>query len=138
MIGSSTGVRSLRSRLHQNNAAGESQFILNSSSVDNTAGVTGTGNPALVIPVQGFLSDGGDELLWFNQTAVVSEPLIGWSTAVAAQFWLIGQLWDAVVTRKALTRDLTGTFDGNNWWNFTDNNIGDTGNAEGSLLLIVP
>jgi len=135
MVGSTTGVRSFRNQLHARDA--ENHYILNSSTVENTAGTTGTGNIRLAVPVQAVSNDMADELLWFNQTAVVSEPLIGWSTAVAAQFWMIGQLWDAVTVRKALTRDLTGSFDSKNWWNYTDNNTGANG-AEGSLLLVVP
>lgn len=109
--------------------------VLNGFTQLNAAGQA---SPALFPNVPGDTDFGSAETLWYNTTAYVSEALIGWGTSAAAGQRILGQLYDAVIVRKALTVNITGTFDSHNWINFTNNNVGAINMARGSVLLVIP
>lgn len=81
---------------------------------------------------------GGTELAWFGGNFLVTEPLLSFGTSATGIGYLIGQIWDSVICRKAITRDTTGSFDSHNWWNLTDNNTGAAGFMLGSVIHVVP
>lgn len=110
--------------------------LLNGSSVTYTA--VGTGTIHLVPLVPALTDYGGNPLMWYNLSDIVSEPLIGWGTAVANQFRLLGQMWDAAIVNKDLVVGVLGTFDAHNWRNITSSNTGGAAAAEGSLMHVVP
>lgn len=105
--------------------------LINGSATQNA---NGNGCWGLVTPIntQGFT---GSEIQWFDSSYLVCEPFIVMATAAAATAKLVGQIWDMVYLRKALTKDVTGSFDGHNWWNLTDNV---TSQVLGSMIHVVP
>jgi hypothetical protein len=111
-------------------------MLLNGSGI--TYNGTGTGTVNLVPLVPALTTYGGNPLMWYNLSDIVSEPLIGWGTAVANQFRLLGQMWDAAIVSKDLVLGVLGTFDAHNWRNITSSNAGGASAAEGSLMHVVP
>lgn len=81
------------------------------------------------------------ELMWFNSSFLVTEPLICMGTSAASAGKIVGQHYDMVFVRKAITVDTfnpPGSIDSKNWWNLTDNNTGLAGGYLGSYLHVIP
>lgn len=115
--------------------SGASFTALNGSTVKD-----GTGDGALRFGSIINDSRQTSELTWFDGSDLVTEPLLFFGTSSAGVGRLIGQPWDMVIVRKALTRDVhnpPGSIDSHNWWNLTDDNTGHAGMA-GSFLHVVP
>lgn len=110
--------------------------LLNGAPVSSAA--AGTGTIHLVALVPALTTYGGNPLTWYDLSDVVSEPLIGWGTAVANQFRLLGQMWDSAIVNKDLALGVPGTFDAHNWRNITNANTGGASSVEGSLMHVVP
>lgn len=70
-------------------------------------------------------------LQWSDNTFVIQEPFLAWGINLGANAKIIGQMWDAVVVRAALTIDQTATFDSppHNWWS--------VGNGDNSNCLML-
>ena len=88
--------------------------LVNTQSVNNSQG---TDSPQLIYP---RLTNAAvtQNLQWYDNTFVMDEPFISWGISSGAQPKLIGQLWDAVMVRTALSVDQTASFDApsHNFW----------------------
>lgn len=56
-----------------------------------------------------------DELKWYNNQYVMSEPMLWWGKVQSASPYLIGQLYNGVIARKSISLDQAATFDSHNW-----------------------
>jgi len=104
--------------------AGLGQGIINSNLFDEQSPGTGyTGQMQLLIPHApgaGFGTQTGTH--WHDASALMSEPLLMWSTTAGnAEPLIRGQLWDAVLIADTFAGDTTSSFDSHTWWNITDN-----------------
>lgn len=123
-------------------AGGNVQGIANTNlgEIDNS--VNSQWGAPCIFPPGAVLNSGINTLtglIWTDQSALMSEPLIAWGTsmtngsqsaAIGFQALLRGQLWDAVVICNIFTGDTTTTFDGHTWLN-----ICDTSTNLGSLFV---
>lgn len=48
---------------------------------------------------------------WYDNTYLIAEPFIAWGVSGGATPKIIGQLWDSVIVRAAITIDQTAVFD---------------------------
>jgi len=108
--------------------------VINGSTTGNP-GRTNLGAPTLVGNVRLADTYGNQPLTWYNLSYVVSEPLIGWGESASSTFYIIGQMWDAVIANASIVLGTTGTFDSHNWYNLTAGNT--TANLA-SVLHVVP
>ena len=55
---------------------------------------------------------------WYDNSFVLLEPFLAWGISAGAAPKIIGQMWDAVLVRQAITIDQTATFDSpsHNFW----------------------
>ena len=112
------------------------EFVPNSASstyVLNVNTQTGGGLGSVrLIGVQSSVTNLGLAGSWFNNSALIVEPMLAWGTNSSAAPVIVGELWDAVLVMQSFPLDLATTFDTHNWTNFTDNSL------TGSLYLVTP
>jgi len=77
---------------------------------------------------------------WFDDTALIIEPLIGWGApTIDSEHKIVGQLWDAFLSTDSYPGDVTTTLDTHSWFNVTNNNDGTDdlpASMRGSLFLV--
>lgn len=98
------GPVNLRSSITVNNTCWQN---VNNNTVDNSQGVDA---PQLVSTVSNNVTR-TDPQQWFDNTFLISEAFIAWGISSGATPKIIGQLWDSVLIRDALTIDQTAVFD---------------------------
>jgi hypothetical protein len=98
----------------------------------------GTGVLACVVGINAATDRGANPTLFYSGQALTSEPLVGSGNTAGGNFYIIGQMFSAIVVMQSLPMDQAGSFDGHNWFNLTDSNTGSAGSAEASLLVEVP
>lgn len=108
---------------------------LNGSTQIHT-GSGGTGTLRFITPVSaGYPLEA---LVWYNGTALVTEPFLAWGTGLSTTGGINTQLYNTTILMKAYTRDTLGTMDSHSWFNLTDNNTGSGALPQGSILTVVP
>ena len=84
---------------------------------------SGQGSPQL-FGVQSNATALGLAGLWFNNAAIICEPMLGYGTSNNAIPVIVGELWDAALVMQAYQLDLQTNFNGHNYTNITDNFAG--------------
>lgn len=121
-------------------------FVVNGGSWENRNGAnqanSAQGLPSLVFPQASAGQNVGSTTgyRWHNDEALMLEPLLAFgATSALDEAKVRGQLWDAVISTESYAKDATVTFDGLNWWNLTDANVGISRNtSRGSLFVVAP
>lgn len=117
---------SLTFRNSLNPAPSACSFIFNS----NVATGGGQGSPQL-IGVSSSVPSLGLAGLWFNNAAIICEPMLAYGTNPAAIPFIVGSLWDAALVMQPYQLDLQTVFDSHTYTCLTDNN------ANGSLFVAI-
>lgn len=104
--------------------SGDSDYQFNTS----VGSGSGQGSPQL-FGVQSNATGFGLAGLWFNNAAIICEPMLGYGTSSNAIPVIIGELWDTALVMQSYQLDLQTNFNGHNYTNITDNN------ANGSLFV---
>jgi hypothetical protein len=135
-----TARASFRTRLNSTQSGGNVAVLSNANIWSSTAGSSTTiGSPMLIVPLDANLNTTPIGYTYFDGSALIADPLLSLGNTGGTDTGTIrGQLWDASVISDAFTADITATFDSHNWFNLTSNNTGTTGQARGSLFLVVP
>lgn len=103
-----------------------------------------TGNGVGCLAYAGTVGLGGnsngltDNLMWYNDSFLVTEPALCLGPNAGSDAKLVGIAWDMAIERKTLDRDLTGTFDSNNWWQLTDGITSGPIPLRASAWVVVP
>ncbi len=86
------------------------------------------------------MNNAGTFYRWFDNSAFISEPLIGWcTTGTTCEAKIMGQLWDAAIITDSIASEMSLAFDSHNWLVHTNSNVGLAGTyARSSLVLVVP
>ncbi len=101
-------------------ANGNAFWTLLNGSVQNDTSNTGS----LVFATIIYSTSTSVELLWGNGSALITEPFLAFGTSATSIGPIIGQMWNAVIIRKLVTRDTSGPIDSHTYWNLTDNFVG--------------
>jgi hypothetical protein len=98
----------------------------------NGAGGVGQVSITTFVPATNNIATG---TYWKSGQALIYDALLSWSSvnSTTAGF-VMGQLWDSVVSTDTYTGDLTTTFDSHNWIVLTDNGVV-TAQIRGCILL---
>jgi hypothetical protein len=121
-IGDGAGNATFRNSLAPNSSDTDYQFNANVGSG------SGQGSPQL-FGVQSNATTLGLAGLWFNNAAIICEPMLGYGTSNNALPVIVGELWDAALVMQSYQLDLQTNFNSHNYTNITDNN------ANGSLFV---
>lgn len=124
-LGDHDGSLTFRNNLVPN--AVKSTFITNANI--GTGSGTGSLQAMSLLHVNTLYGNGA---IWFNNCALIVEPLLAWGPSSAALPVIVGELWDAAIVEQQYQLDISATFDSHNWNNITDNN------TAGSLFVVVP
>lgn len=115
-IGDGAGSNTFRNSFAPNPTDTDYQF--------NSAVGSGSGQGApQLFGVQSNVTSLGLAGLWFNNAAIICEPMLGYGTSNNAAPVIVGELWDAALVMQAYQLDLQTNFNGHNYTNITDNSV---------------
>lgn len=92
----------------------------------------------LQIVVSGSLDNSiAANLQWYDNSFVMLEPFVAYGISVGAPAKIIGQIWDGVIVRVAISIDQTATFDtpAHNFWTIGVGNTSGIAANNNSVLL---
>ena len=76
---------------------------------------------------------------WFDNSAFISEPLIGWCVSgTGCEGKVMGQLWDAAIITDSFASETALVIDSHNWLNWTNSITSSVSVGKSSLILVVP